>query len=34
MLRPTYLAASRKINKKNEELQRKFEKVPQKIKKK
>ena len=34
MLRPTYLAALRKIKKKDEELQRKFEEVSQKIEKK
>ena len=34
VLRPTYLAALRKIKKKNEELQRKFEEVSQKIEKK
>ena len=34
VLRPTYLAASSKIKKKDEELQRKFEKVSQKIEEK
>ena len=34
VLRPTYLAALRKIKKKDEELQRKFEEVSQKIEKK
>ena len=34
VLRPTYLAALHKIKKKDEELQRKFEEVSQKIEKK
>ena len=33
MLRPTYLAALRKINKKDEELQQKFDEVSQKVEK-
>ena len=34
VLRPTYLAALRKLKRKDEELQRKFDKVSQKIEKK